>query len=183
MTQHGLRVARPGGRLRGRPGPAGRDLVLDATHHEVRAGLTVLVDRVLKPVQPLVDGPEVEVDLGVVPIELQGLQEGRLRLLETPELEADETEVVEEGVGVGALRGQLAVDLLGLLVLVLLEVDEAQEVQHLLVARAQQVRLFELALRLLVALLVIQGLALVEVLEKETLVERRPRRGIAHMAG
>ena len=94
----------------------------------------------------------------------------------------DEAEVVEERVGLGALRGQLAVDLLRLLVLLLLEVDEPQQVQDLLVARPQEVRLLELALRLLEAPLVVEGLALVEVGEEETLIEGRPRRGITHIA-
>ena len=57
-----------------------------------------------------------------------------------------------EGVGLGALGHELAVDLFGLLELLLAEVDEPQEIQDLLVPRAQEIGLFELALGLVVAL-------------------------------
>ena len=95
------------------------DLALHALHHEVRAGLAVLVDRVLVALQPLVDRAEVEVDLRVVLGQLERLEERRLRVLEAAELEADQPQVVVEGGGLGALRDQLAVDLLGLVELLL----------------------------------------------------------------
>jgi hypothetical protein len=103
---------RPGGPCcRRRPAPI---RPLQPLHHDVGAGLPVLVDRVLVPVQLLVDRAQVEVDPGVALRELQRLQEGRLRVLQAAQLEADEAQVVVEGVGVGALRDELAVDLLGL---------------------------------------------------------------------
>jgi hypothetical protein len=167
--------AAPAGRRRSRG-----DLVLDPPDHEVRAGLAVLVDRVLVLVEPLVDRPEVEVDLGVVAGQLQRLHEGRLGLLEAVQLEVDEAEIVEEGVGLRALRGELAVDLLRLLQFVLPEVHEAEEVQDALVARPQEIRFLELALGVLESPLVVVGLALVEVREEEPLIERGPGRGLAH---
>ncbi len=159
---------------------AGGELVLDPPHHEVRAGLAVLEDRVLEAAQPLVDRAEVEVDLRVLAVQLERLQERRLRFLEAAELVVDEAEVVEERVGLGALRDELAVDLLRLFVLLLLEVDEPEEVQDLLVARPQEVRLLQLALRVLVAPLVVVPLALVEVGEEQPLVEGGPGRGVTH---
>ena len=78
---------------------------------------------------------------------------------------------------------QLPVDLFRLLVLLLLEVDEPEEVQDLLVARAQEIRLLQLALGVLVVALVVERLALVEVGEEQALVEGRPRGGVTHHGG
>ena len=130
--------------------------------------------------EPLVDRAQVEVDLGVVARQLQRLQERQLGFLQAVELEVDEAEVVEERVGLGALGGELAVDLLRLLELVLPEIDEPEEVQDPLVAGPKQVRFLELALRVLETPLVVEGLALVEVREEEPLIERGPGRGLAH---
>src|SRR6202008_8522 len=92
------------------PGPPPRlQLVLAAPHHDVGAGLAVLEDRVLEAALPLVDRAEVEVDLRVVLGQLERLQDRQLRVLEPVQLQVDEAEVVEERVGLGALRGQLAV--------------------------------------------------------------------------
>jgi hypothetical protein len=155
----------------------------DPAHHQVGAGLAVLEDRVLEAPQPLVDRPEIEVDLGVLAVQLERLQESRLRFVEPAELVVDEAEVVEEGVGLRALRHQLPVDLFRLLVLLLPEVDEPEEVQDLLVARAQEVRLFQLALGVLVVALVVERLALVEMGEEQALVEGRPGGGVTHSGG
>jgi hypothetical protein len=130
-----------------------------------------LVDRVGVALQPLVDGAEVEVDLVVVPGQLERLQERELRLLEAVELEVDEAEVVVERRHLGALRGQLAVDLLRLLQLVLFEIDEAEQVEHVLVARPQQVGLLQLPLGLHELALLVERLAAVEVGEEQPLVE------------
>ena len=141
-------------------------LALDPAHHDVGPGLAVLVDGVLEAVQPLVYRAQVEVDLGLVLGQLEGFEEGRLGVFEAIQLEGDEAEVVVEGVGLGALRHQLAVDLLRLLELVLLEVDEAEQVQDLGVAGAQEVGLLQLTLRFVQALGVVHLLALVEVGEE-----------------
>ncbi len=103
-----------------------RDLVLDASHHDVGACLAVLEDRVRIAVEALVDRSEVEADLRVLPRDLQGSEERRLGIFEPAELEADEPEIVVEGVGFGAFGDQLPVDFLGLLELLLTEVDEAR---------------------------------------------------------
>src|SRR5262249_27996910 len=118
----------------------------------------------------------------VVLRELEGLQERVLRVLEPVELEVDEPQVVEERVGLGALGHELAIDLLGLLVLVLLEVDEPQEVQDLLVPRPQQVGLLQLPLRLLELTRLVEVFALVEVGEEQPLVEGAAGDGVAHRA-
>ncbi len=148
---------------------------LQPLHHDVGARVAVLVDRVLVPLQPLVDRAEVEVDLRVALRQLERLQERRLGVLEPVELEADEAEVVVQRVRVGALRDELAVDLLGLVELLGAEVDEAEDVEDARVARPQEVGLLELALRVVVALRLEELAPLVEVREEEALVERSPR--------
>src|SRR4030095_7046117 len=108
------------------------------------------------------------------------LAEGGLRLLQPVQLEVDEPEVVEQRGRVGALRRQLAVELLRLLELLLLEVDEPQQVQHALVARAEEVRFLQLALRLLEPLLLVERLTLVEMGQEQSLIEGGAGRGVAH---
>jgi hypothetical protein len=107
--------------------------------------------------------------------QLQRLEERVLGLFEPVQLEVDEAQVVVQRGDLGALRGQLAVDLLRLLELVLLEVDEAEQVEDVLVARPQQVRLLQLALRFRELALVVERLPPVEVGEEEPLVEGSAR--------
>jgi hypothetical protein len=152
------------------------ELVLDAPHHDVGAGLPVLEDRVLEAALALVDRAEVEADLRVLLRELERFQEGQLRVLEAVELQVDQAEVVEERVGLGALGRELAVDLLRLLVVLLLEVEQPEQVEDLVIARAQQVGLDQLALGFVQPPGVVGLLARLEVLEKQALVRRLPGR-------
>jgi hypothetical protein len=146
----------------------------------VGARLAILVDGVLVALQPLVDRAEVEVDLRVAVRELERLLERRLRVLEPPQLEAHEPEVVVERVGLGALRDQLAVDLLGLAELGGAVVDEPEQVEDARVARAQQVGLFELPFGLVETARLEELLALVVVGEEQPLVERAAGDGLGH---
>jgi hypothetical protein len=138
-----------------------------------------LVDRVVAG-GALVDRPEVEVDLRVALREIEGLEERRLGVLRAAELEADEAQVVVEGVGLRALGDELAVDLLRLVELLAAEVHEAQEVQHPRVPGAQEVGFLELPLRLFEPARLEELLPLVVVGEEQPLVERAARDGIGH---
>ena len=119
-------------------------------------------------------------DLRVALRELDRLLERDLGVLEPAELEADEPEVVVERVDLGALRDQLAVDLLRLAELLPAVVDEAQQVEHARVARAQQVGFLELPLGLVEALRLEELAALVVVGEEEALVEGPPGYRLGH---
>ena len=85
-----------------------------------------------------------------------------------------------ERVGLGALRDQLAVDLLGLVELLAAEVDEPEQVEHPRVARPQEVGLLELPLGLVEAPGLEELAPLVEVGEEQALVERAARDGVGH---
>ena len=170
----------PGGAVAVSGRAAGAQPHLQALDHQVGPGLPVLVDRVLVAVEALVDRPEVEVDLRVALRELERLQERGLGVLQAAQLEADEAQVVVQGVGLGALRDELAVDLLRLVELLSPEVDEAEEVQHARVPGPEEVGLLELPLGLFepAGLEVLPPLVVVS--EEQALVEGASGDGVGH---
>ena len=166
-----------GGR-RGRRWRGRTHIELDFAHELVRARKFQMLEReselLLLPVQQA----EVEVRLRVIRAQVDGAEEALLRFVELPLLEEDQSEVGVEDEDVGVLADQSSINDLGLGERVRLEVNEAEEVQHVGVVGPEPLRGFELPARFSVTSFLKRFPSAVVVQKKNALVERRRHSGI-----
>ena len=80
----------------------------------------------------------------IVRLELESSKENGFRVVQIAHFEAHEPQVEVKGIGFGVELDELAIDAVGLPVLLLLEIGEAEEVDDRVVVRPKTARLFEL---------------------------------------
>ena len=114
------------------------DFLLHPLDHDVGPGFSILEDSVVVLAFLFVNIAEVEMRFLIVWLELESSKENGFRVVQIAHFEAHEPQVEVKGIGLGVELDELAIDGVGLLEFVLLEIGEAEEIQNRVVVRRRR---------------------------------------------